>query len=379
VEARFASAKAAIGRRYRYSDTSTLAHLHLVLPTSMTARRVLLIQLRRIGDVLMTTAAVRALREAWPEADLTYLTETPSQEVFANSPRVDRILLYPRAGGLLGHLRMMARLRRERFDVVVDFFSNPRSAQLAWSSGAPRRIGFGYPGRRWAYTDRVAPPAGLRYAAADKVALLAPLGVRAASLLPEVFLSDTDRAQAREQVAALGVQPGELLVGLCPVSRQPYKVWPAPHFARLADALIERYGAKVLLFWGPGEEAFVHAVRAHMVHHALPDYPVPRLPLMAALLERCHLYVGNDNGPRHFAIAVGTPTVAVFGKPHPESWTPPGDPRHRAIARDPGCKAHCTYPRCGLECIRDVPYGAVEREIESLLELLLRDGIPDRR
>ena len=90
-------------------------------------------------------------------------------------------------------------------------------------------------------------------------------------------------------------------------------------------------GAKVLLFWGPGEEAFVNAVRAEMTYHALPDYPVPDLLQMAALLERCHLYVGNDNGPRHFAIAVGTPTVAVFGRPFPENWTPPGEPLHQAV------------------------------------------------
>jgi len=341
--------------------------------------KVLLIQLRQIGDVVVTTPAVRALREAWPGAHLTYLTEAPSHQVFADSPRVDRVLVRPRRAGLMAQLRFIAQLRRERFDVVIDFFSNPSSAQLSWLSGAPRRIGFALRGRRWAYTDRVPPLVGPHYAAASRAALLAPLGIRPQSLLPEVFLTDALRAAAREQLAALGVKPGDLLVALCPISRRQFRVWPAKHFARLADVLIERYGAKVLLFWGPGEEPFVNAVRAAMIHNALPDYPVPTLRGMAALLEQCHLYVGNDNGTRHHAIAVGTPSVTVFGQSHPEHWTPPGDPRHRGVARDPGCKDRCSYPRCGLECIRDVPFEAVERETESLLELLLRDGIPDRR
>ncbi len=344
------------------------------------APHVLLVQLRRIGDVLMTTPAVRALRSAWPEAHLSYLTEPPSHQVFQNSPRVDAVRLYPRNAGLWEHLRLMRDLRRERFDVVIDFFSNPRSAQLAWATGAPRRIGFDFPGRRWAYTDRISPAQGRRFAAEHKAALLGPLGIASGDLVPEIFLGAEQRDYAGRQIAGLGVREGELLVALCPVSRQPYKVWPAKHFARVADVLIERYGAKVLLFWGPGEESFIHAVRAGMAHAALPDYPVPDLLQMAALLERCHLYVGNDNGPRHFAIAVGTPTVAVFGRPFPENWTPPGQPLHRAVAFDPGCKAHCTYPRCAhLNCINAVPYGAVERAVESLLEHVLRDGHPARR
>lgn len=342
--------------------------------------RILLIQLRRIGDVLMTTPAVRALREALPAAHIAYLTEAPSNAVLRCSPRINAVKLRPARQGLWGHLRLMRELRRERYDVVIDFFSNPRSAQLAWATGAPRRIGFGFAGRRWAYTDPVETEQGRRYAAAHKAALLAPLGIAVPSLLPEVFLGPEHRAYAERLVEELGVREGDLLVALCPVSRQPYKVWPARHFARIADVLIERYGAKVLLFWGPGEEHFANAVRAGMAHAALPDYPVPDLLQMAALLERCHLYVGNDNGPRHFAIAVGTPTVAVFGRPFPENWTPPGEPSHVAVAHDPGCKAHCTYPRCShLNCINAVPYRAVEQAVESLLEQILRDGRPARR
>jgi ADP-heptose:LPS heptosyltransferase len=348
------------------------------LPTS--APRILLIQLRRIGDVLMTTPAVRALREARPEAHITYLTEPPAHVVFQNSPRVNAVKLHPRKSGLLSHLHLMRELRGERYDIVIDFFSNPRSAQLAWATGAAQRIGFDFPGRRWAYTHRVGTAQGRRFAAQHKADLLEPLGISTPSLLPEIFLGAEQRAYAQRQLAGLGVRENELLVALCPVSRQPYKVWPAKHFARIADVLIERYGAQVLLFWGPGEESFVNAVRAEMTYRALPDYPVPDLPRMAALLERCHVYVGNDNGPRHFAIAVGTPTVAVFGRPFPENWTPPGQPLHQAVAYDPGCKANCTYPRCThLNCINAVPYRAVEQAVESLLEHVLRDGRPPRR
>ncbi len=96
---------------------------------------------------------------------------------------------------------------------------------------------------------------------------------------------------------------------------------------------------------------------------------------MAALLERADLYVGNDNGPRHFAVALGTPTVTVFGRPLAENWTPPAAPGatpHLTVEHDPGCKRACTYPRCGMECILELPYGAVEEKTEQLLEDILR-------
>jgi len=332
--------------------------------------RILLTQLRRIGDVLMTTPAVAAVRAAHPEAHIAYLTEPPSDQVFAHSPHVDEVIRLPRRATLAERLALLARLRRARYDVVVDFFGNPRSALLTRLTGAPRRIGPDFAGRRWAYTERIDPGAAGAYAAAHKAALVAPLGARPASLLPRVFPGPDDAAYAARQLAALGVAPGDFLVALSPVSRQPYKVWPAERFAAVADALVERHGARVLFVWGPGEAHFVEAVRRRMTRPALPDYPVPTLLQLAALLARARLYVGNDNGPRHFAVAVGTPTVAVFGRPQPANWTPPGEPRHRAVAHDPGCKSRCTYPACDLGCILGVALDDVLRETLALAESL---------
>lgn len=348
----------------------------------MPPQRILLTQLRRIGDALMTTPAVRQVRHAFPDAHIAYLTEPPSDQIFRHNPYLNEVLSLRPRGGLCARIGMVVALRKRRFDLVVDFFSNPSSAQIAWFTGAPQRIGFGFRGRRWAYTHTVAPPEGLTYAAADKIALLAPLGIppqHGADLLPEVFLAPEHERFAETTLAGLGVKDGDLLVALCPVSRQPYKVWPARHFARLADVLIERYQAKVLMISGPDEEHFVDAVRLDMVHLALPSLPPPGLLELAALLRRCHLFVGNDGGARHFAIAVGTPTVTVFGRPFPESWTPPGMAEHRTASYDPGCKNACTYPRCKIECIDKVPYDVVQAHTEALLAEVLKDGRPARR
>src|SRR5579863_6831283 len=126
----------------------------------MTPQRILLTQLRRIGDTLMTTPAVRQVRLAFPDAHIAFLTEPPSDQIYRHSPHVDEVLTVPAHAGLCARLSTMLKLRRRRFDLVVDFFSNPSSAQYTWATGAPRRLGFGFRGRRWAYTETVPPPEG---------------------------------------------------------------------------------------------------------------------------------------------------------------------------------------------------------------------------
>jgi ADP-heptose:LPS heptosyltransferase len=337
--------------------------------------RILLTQLRRIGDVLMTTPAVRALRQAYPEARIVYLTEPPSDELFRHNRNVDEVWIARRGAGWRGRLTLLSRLRAERFDLAIDFFSSPYSAALTRLSGARRRIGFAFRGRAWFYTDAVPLPELRQYAALDKAALLEPLGIGVESPLPEVPLGEEERAYAARLLDSLGVKQGELLVALCPVSRQPYKVWPLQRYAALADELVSRHGARILFVWGPGEESEVATVRAAMREPALPDYPTPGLLELTALLERCTLYVGNDAGPRHLAIAAGTPTVGVFGRPFPENWTPPGAARDRTAAHDPGCKRACTYPACRhLNCINGVTLEAVRAATEGLLDEIRHAG-----
>ncbi|HKI99402.1 MAG TPA: glycosyltransferase family 9 protein [bacterium] len=341
--------------------------------------RILLTQLRRIGDVMMTTPAVAAVRAAFPKAEITYLTESPSDHIFRHSPHVDNVMVLPKFHTIAGQLGFTAGLRRRHFDVVVDFFGNPRSAILTAATGARKRIGFDFRARRYAYNERVTLSGRLRYSADHKAALVERLGVKVTDLTPQVFLSAAERDLVAQRLTELGVGPDDLFVVVCPVSRRSYKTWPAERFAHLADALIERYAAKVLLYYGPGEEDVTNAVRLHMQHNALPDFPINDLLVMAALFERAHLVVGNDGGPRHFAIAVGTPTLTVFGKDFPALWTPPDQTLHRAVEYDPGCKSDCHHPDCGEECIKDLDYRSVEAALESYLEELLRDGRPHRR
>lgn len=320
-----------------------------------TYHNILLIQLRRIGDVLMTTPAIRAIRKAYPQAKIHFVTESPSNQILQHNPYLDSILLFNRKGSFWQYLKFLWELRQRKFDLAIDFFGNPRSAQMAWASGAKQRVGFDFPGRRSYYTDRVSLGKEEKYAVFHKLSLLEPLHVPFDSLALDFFIDSHDQEYAQKLFEQMGVQKDDLIVSLSPVSRQPYKVWPSHYFAQIADTLIEQFNAKILFIYGPGEEHFVESVREHMHQVALPNYTPPTLAQTKALFEKVDFHLGNDNGPCHFAIAAGIPTVAVFGKPKAINWIPPEQDKHLAVEFDPGCKNQCSYPQCThLDCIKRV-------------------------
>ena len=139
----------------------------------------LLIQLRRIGDVLMTTPSIRLLRESFPEAELTFMTEAPADQVLRNNPFLDEILLYRKAQTFSESISFFRKIRESQYDCVIDFFGNPRSALMTRFSAAPIRIGFDFRGRSWAYTHPVKNSTEVTYAAEDKATLLTALGISA--------------------------------------------------------------------------------------------------------------------------------------------------------------------------------------------------------
>ena len=330
--------------------------------------KLLLIQLRRIGDVMMTTPAVRALRKTFPEANISFLTETPSDQIYKHNPHVDHLLVYPKNKSIWELIKFYRHIRLQNYDCVLDFQGNPRTAFLSFFSGSKFRIGFDFKGRRWAYHRNVGLPSESTYSAMHKMKLLELLGAESSGLELEMEYSPSDEEDASKFLESLGAQSGRLQVSVSPVSRQPYKVWPAGHFATLTDWLIESFDAQVYFLHGPGEDHFIDAVQEKMKHNSMPSLGVPNLIQTRALLSKMDLHFGNDNGLRHLAIAAGIPSLGVFGKPTAVSWTPPEQTMHRSVEHDPGCKNSCTYPSCEhLSCIRDVPLNDVHQALKALL------------
>jgi len=340
-------------------------------------RSALVIRHRAGGDLLLTTPALRALRAGLPGARIDVVAARGMGSLLRGNPDVDRVLEFDRRS-LRSQAALYWKVARSGYDLVLDLVSNPRTAFLTRLSRAPVRVGYDIPGRRAAYTVRVPReplgPGGrpvLRYAPEAALDQVRALGIASRGLELSLLVAPEARAAAAAWLDTAAPE-GPLLACL-PSGSWPAKTWPPGRFAAVMDALSSE-GTPVWL-WGPGEREAVEAARARMRRPSLLA-PETDWQGLAALLERCAVFVGNDSGPKHVAAALGIPTVTIFGPTHPATWHPPEGPHVALEAEGLDC-LHCNANRCPLpgdrhmRCMTDVP---AERVAEAARGLLRRAG-----
>jgi ADP-heptose:LPS heptosyltransferase len=322
---------------------------------------VLLIQLRQVGDVVLTTPIARILKEARPGCRVSFLTEPPSNQLLARNPFIDEVLLNNREGGWVKTLRLGRELRAHKYDAVLDFMANPRSALLAFLSRAPTRISYAVKGRGVLYTERVeTQPA---YAVEIKKQLLAPLGVQGEQDRPEIFLGDEDKEWGEARRKELTAGGNRRLVTVDPSHRRATRCWPASHYGDLCRRMAREHRLLPVVLWGPGEETVADEVVSASGGEAVKAPPT-QLRQMAALIAAADLHVGNCSAPRHIAVAVGTPTFTILGSTS-AGWTYP-TAEHSEIALGLDCQP-CNRNECPRDyaCLRGLPPEDVSGRLTS--------------
>lgn len=349
--------------------------------------RILLVRLRLIGDVVFTTPLVRALRRRYPDAHLTYVVEPGAAPVIRGNPHIDDIVELPRRAGLArlrDDLQAGRSLRARRFDLAIDLHGGPRSAWLTWASGAPMRIGYRMRGRSWMYTHAVPRPAdlGATHSVEKQWTLLSPLAVAACDPSRDPVEMPADPAAAarvdRWLIDAGMAQHALVVVHVS--AGNPFRRWPAAHFAALVADLARRSAnRRVILTSGPSEvdaaRAIVDEVRARdaeagaAVRHV--DFDLAEL---RALITRAAVYIGGDSGPLHVAATTRTPVVGLFGPTLAGRSMPWRDPRWRAEAVDAGtlpCRP-CAQRRCApgdFRCLTQIDPARVAAAAERAMDM----------
>jgi ADP-heptose:LPS heptosyltransferase len=319
--------------------------------------KVLIIQLRRIGDSVLVTPVLDSLREAWPAARLHLLTSEPVPELFIGDSRIDVVWVRPPRPRLA---RLTSDLRDERYDLAFDFQSLPLTAIMARATGG-YTVGFKKRARSLLYHRSVdlEAHAGSHFAADHKLDLL-----RAVGLEPRVTQPRLAPLPASTELWQ-GMPEGPR-VALMPVSPWAHKRWLAESFARTARLLHEETGAVFVLAGGPGEEGMLGEVAEGMEDVPHRVHAFERVRDLMAFLAGADLFVGNDNGPRHIALALNVPTVAWFGRHNPTNWTPP-TPGPHSVLWDRS-RARGRVIRDDLDIVPDQP-AAAARSAARLLDL----------
>jgi heptosyltransferase-2 len=267
-----------------------------------------------MGDIILTTPALAALKAHYPRAHLDFVVKERYQELLRDHQLLDGLYLLSPSDGLLSLGRQ---LRRQRYDIVLDLHGNLRSRFVTVLLPASMKLRYGKRIlRRWAMVRGGYRPSGAPHVVDRYLECLRPLGIRASRDRPRLYLSGDD-LKFREEFSfqhRLGVS--RPLVGLHPGARWPGKRWPAERFARLGRELREKGNAEILVFGGPQEEDSASWVADEIGQPAQLASALSLGQLMA-LISGCDLFVTNDSGPMHLATALGVPVVAIFGPTHP--------------------------------------------------------------
>lgn len=332
--------------------------------------RVLVIRLRQLGDTLLVTPALRQLKRAYPNARIDVLCESGNRCIFENHPAVSNCLLLRKGAPAKEYLAMAWQLRRNRYDLIVDSQSLPKTAILSRLAGGRKRVGLGAKwGRgRITYTHPYFEPSDfLDYAGQQNLKLIQDPKINIDDTRLELVLSESDRELGDEFAKTHFKTPTVAMYATGRASFRHARYWSEEKFAELGDWLHDS-GFQVFMAYGPGEEREL-AVRVanRMKTPPLLDYPSLSFPQLGSVIRHCQLYVGCDGGPKHLAAAFGVPSISLFGMIHPERWTDVSDPKQQYLAtRQYQGATHRSESCLEIDQIHDIPVSAVIEQIKNL-------------
>lgn len=335
-------------------------------PTAI--NRILIRAVNWIGDAVMTTPAMGAIRASFPQAEIVVAANPPVAELFRVHPYCDRLLVFDKKGahqGWQGVLRFAGELRRQRFDLAILLQNAMEAALLARLAGIPRRVGYRTDGRGLLLTHGVAVGETERrlHHTDYYLRMLEQVGIGGGDRRQRLACTVEEAAWARQTLG-----PGDWLAINPGAAYGSAKRWIPERFAEVADALVAEYGMRVVLTGGPGEAEIGRDIERGMRHAPLNLIGRTSVRQLMALLAACRLMVTNDSGPMHVAAAFGVPIVAVFG-PTDHTTTSPLTDSCRIVRQDVGC-APCLLRQCPTDhrCMEAVTAAQVLAEARSLLK-----------
>ncbi len=284
--------------------------------------KILLIRLSSLGDIVLTTPAIRAIRSHHPTAYIAMLVAKQSADILHHNPHLNEIILFDRlaknkdTGEMYRILRI---LRAQKFSLSFDFQRKFRTELLMYLSGVTERVGKGI-----LSTIRV-PESGNKHATEHYFDLLNAAGIPADNRQLEVFLHESERSKAGKLFKHEGIDDEDLTVGLFPGAGWKLREWMPERFAAIGDKLVTEFNAKVVIFGGPNDVDLVNHISNTMDECSYNFAGKLNIRELASCVEKCTLFISNDTGPMHIATAVNTPTVALFGPGNHIRFQPIGD------------------------------------------------------
>ncbi len=350
-------------------------------------KRILIIRLSAIGDVLRVLPALQVLKQSYPHSYIAWAVEEKSRDILEAHPDIDDVLVFPKESlsarlkspatfreGLRDFFSFIGTVREQRFDCVYDFHGLFKSGIISFLSGAPERIGFSRPFTRecnFLFNNRRYPLKKKRLNRIDRnLALLEQCGLEIRHTPPVIHIPADIQTGVSKFFRQSQVDRRRPVVAVHPAtsSTTPYKRWEPYRYAVVADKVIEQHAAQIVFTWFGEELETVREITGLMKHRALVAPETENLCRLAAVFRNCDMYLGGDTGPMHLAAFVGIPVVAIFGPTdhvvnEPYICTP-----HIIIRKEVSCSPCRKYQCSKRTCMKNIREESVVRAVGIMLE-----------
>jgi heptosyltransferase-2 len=316
---------------------------------------VLVIRIDRIGDVVVSLPAIKALRKIFPRAKISVMLKKEISPLLKSIPWIDELIPY---NGFWGSSRILA---RRRFNMAVDLLMDYtlRTAFLGLFSGARLRAGFDIEGRGRFFNIAVKPQPEKKSMSSHLMDLVRSVADKAGSdkaLLDDeparLVIPDNDKDYADNLFSSHGMGADDIIVGIHPGGNYLSQLWPEDRFIELARRISDIYKAKIAIIGSMQDENLVGRIAAKIKTRSVPITGLT-LDKLAAIISRMDLLVCNNSGPLHIAAALCVATVSTMGPTAPELWWPDGD-RHIVVRKSLPCSP-CGLAVCGRhDCMKAI-------------------------
>ena len=336
-------------------------------------KKILIVSVNWIGDVLFTTPFIRAVREAKPDSHIACLVHPRCAEMLDPNPRIDELILYDEEGihrSLAGKIRLVSELKNRAFDTVFILHRSFTKALITYLAGIKERIGYATKHRSWLLTLAVEEPPANTHKVEYFLGLARSAGIELKGPPSYEFQAqDQDRKFAASLLRGHGVDEADRVVILCPGGNWDPKRWPKENFASLGDMLAGKPGLKIVISGAAKDAGLADSIAKMMRVKPVITCGATSLASLAALFEKASLVIANDTGPMHLAVAAGAPTIALFGPTSPAITGPYGEGNYRVISKHESCDIPCYDFSCkDNKCMRAIGVDEVFREAEDVLK-----------
>ncbi len=333
-------------------------------------KKILFIRIDRIGDIVLSTPALKAIKGTFPHSELTVLASPSNNPLIFNNPNVDHIVVYDRRGRLIDRIKVIRKLRESGFDLAIDPYADYEleTALIVFFSGAKKRVGYASYGREIFFNLQAPRIEDDQHFVDLTLDVLKPVGIVTKDRTPEIYLTGDEKKWAWDWLNknGLGSNP---VIGIHPGAYYETQRWLPERFAELIELLQIDKKLDVIIFGGPDDEHLVNRI-CSILHGEVTTYIAHDLRKLAALISCCHVFVCNNSGPLHISVAIGTPTISFMGPTIKERWMPIGD-IHTVLRIDDLPCIGCNKGYCKInthDCMRLITPAMVIGVVNDILK-----------